>query len=310
MGQSGGVGIRRGAPLLAPQKSPALVLARDHGASTVASQVRLAQVVRVHRGAYLPSGDWTPREKTLAQITAVHEQLKAPHWFSHESAAAAWGLLVWEEPDVVHVRTQTTGAKADGLHRHRGALPPDATTQVNALPVTTLAQTVVDCARTLPVAPAMVVADSALRAGMDRAEALQLLASCQGKGVRRAATVLRYADGGAESQWETATRVLLLHAGLPVPSTQVKVETRLGPFWVDLAILEWHLLLEFDGQVKYTDRDVLFAEKRRADAIAERGDHLARITAADHRHPQALVTRLLRHAPPGFRPTPRPELSF
>lgn len=304
------MGIRQGAPVPTPEKPPGLVLARDRAVGTVAAQVQAAQMTRVRRGVYLPCGDWTPREAALALIAAAHEHLGAPHWFSHESAALLWGLPVWQVPSAVHVRTGTTGARSDTLRRHRGALSPEVTTQVNGLPVTTLPQTVVDCARTLPAVPALVVADAALRAGMALDEASALLDTCQGRGVRRAAAVLRYADDGAESAWETATRVLLLRAGLPVPTTQVPVDTRIGTFWADLGIPQWRLLIEFDGRSKYTDRDVLFAEKRRADAVVEQGRHLLRVTAADHRHPQALIARTLTYAPAGFRPTPRRELSF
>ncbi|MCL2423666.1 MAG: hypothetical protein FWD11_07240, partial [Micrococcales bacterium] len=245
----------------------------------------------------------------LARIAAVHRQMGAPHCFSHESAALLWGLSLWQMPSVVHVHTATKGSRTSTLYRHQGALSDEATTQVNGLPVTTLAQTVVDCARTLPAVPALVVADAALRAGLVPDEASQLLDACQGKGVRRAATVLRYADAGAESPWETATRVVLLRAGLPVPATQVQVVTRLGTFWADLAIPQWRLLIEFDGRSKYTDPDMLFAEKRRGDALTERA-HLLRVTAADHRNPQALAARTLAYAPPDFRPTPRRELAF
>jgi len=298
------MGIRQGAPVPVPSRPPVLVLARDHLGGKVGGQM-----VRVGRGAYLPPGDWTSRQIALATIAGVHEQMEAPHCFSHESAALLWGLHVWEVPSVVHVRTTTAGGQSTVVRRHRGVLPPETTTEINGLPVTTLAQTVVDCARTLSAIPALVVADEALRAGLVRDDACDLLDACRGRGVRRAQAVLRYGDGGAESPWETATRAVLLRGGLPVPTTQVRVVTRLGPVWADMAIPEWRLLVEFDGRSKYTDSDVLFDEKRRGDALAEHGS-LLRVTAPDHHNPHTIVTRALQYAPPGFRPTPRPELMY
>ncbi|MCL2467233.1 MAG: hypothetical protein FWF02_11665 [Micrococcales bacterium] len=304
------MGIREGAPVPTPARVPELVLAREQDEAVLAERVRAKQLVRVGRGAYLPQGEWTKREVSLARIAAMHAHLGAEHWFSHESAAMLWGLPVWKEPQCVHVRTTTAGSKTAGLSRHRGELPPGTTTHLHDLPVTTLPLTVVDCARTLPALPGLVVADAALSTRMSRDDAAQLLTTCRGKGVRRAATVLRYADGGAESPWETATRLVLLRAGLPAPVTQFRLSTRIGPVHADLAIVDWHLLIEFDGRLKYTGPQVVYDEKLRNDAITEQGGHLLHITASDHTDTEDLVDRVLAYAPPGFRLTPRPHLLF
>ena len=69
------------------------------------------------------------------------------------------------------------------------------------------------------------------------------------RGVRRARTVIELADDGAESPGETATRFVVLRAGLPVPRTQIEVTTRLGTFWADLGWEEWRVLVEYDGRL-------------------------------------------------------------
>ena len=92
----------------------------------------------------------------------------------------------------------------------------------------------------------------------------------------------------------------LLIAGLPKPTTQIPVRTRLGTFWGDLGWPEWRVLVEYDGRIKYEGGpDALLAEKRREDAIREAGWSVLRITAQDLRDPAGLAARVRRLAPPG-----------
>ena len=248
-----------------------------------------------------------PRQLALARVVAAHRRLHAPHCFSHESAALVWGLPVWQVPAVTDVRTTTRpGSRAEPfLHRHCEPVPAELVAEVNGLPVTSLALTAADCARTLAPLGALVVLDAALRAGADRDEIADLLAPGR-RGVRRARALLSYADAGAESAWETATRLVLLRAGVPRPATQVEVVTRTGTYWADLGIPQWRVLVEYDGRVKYTDPDAVFAEKLRQDAITETSQHFLRVTSKTL--PRTLATQVLAHAPATFRPTPRPEL--
>src|SRR5665647_3975642 len=59
---------------------------------------------------------------------------------------------------------------------------------------------------------------------------------------------LRHRQPCAESPGESSARSVLLRAGLPVPQTQVRVDTPLGTFWSDLGWPEWRLLAEYDGR--------------------------------------------------------------
>ena len=263
------------------------------------------------RGVYLPTAEHVPRDVALAWIVAVDERLRAEHCFSHESAALVWGLPLWRLPSAVHVRTETHGGSGSdrSVRRHHAATPSELMTQVNGLPVTCLALTALDCARTLPPLDALVVLDAALRAGLDHDEFLTLLDTLpERRGTRRARLLLRHADGGAESPQETASRFHLLRAGAPTPTTQVQVGTPEGTYWVDLGIGPWRLLVEYDGRDKYTSPDVVYAEKHRQDAItAATRCEMLRVTTV--RGFDRLVTDALAHAPAGWRPIPRPELN-
>lgn len=294
--------MRPGAPIpLPPTTLPVVHLAGDHEDAVVAARVRTGTWERVGRGAYVrTSPRLAIRGRSLARIVAVHHQMRAPHWFSHESAALLWGLPLWRDDGRVHVR-QTGHASSQrdrAVSRHRGIVDERHLTSVGGLPVTDMEQTVLDCARSLSPLAGLVVADGALRAGADRAAVVALLDEVAGRrGVRSARAVVELADGGSESPGETVTRFVLLRAGLPRPKTQVEVATRLGPFWADLGWPEWKVLVEYDGRTKYAGVDDLVREKRRHDALLEAGWRVLRVTKEDLRSPDELVRRVERLLP-------------
>jgi len=184
-----------------------------------------------------------------------------------------------------------------------GLAPADRTTR-RGVPVTSLDRTVADCLTALPPLDALVIADSALRLGADPSAIADRVAAQAGRrGVAAARVVLGFADGQAESPWETFVRYVLLRAGLPRPELQIPVRTRLGWFRADLGWSEWKLLIEFDGFVKYSTLSggdparAVFEEKRRQDAIEEEGWGVLRVTAADRRAPESLLQRVFRRLP-------------
>ncbi|MBN9374852.1 MAG: hypothetical protein J0I40_05575 [Cellulomonas sp.] len=305
--------LRPGSSVPTPVVSPPRVyLAREHDRNATAARVRRASWERLTRGGYGPTSPRRSREeRALAVIAAVDDRLTRPHWFSHESAALVWGLPLWRVPDATHVRQLgRPGTGRDRLvARHTGPVDPGQLTVVGSLPVTSLAQTMVDCARSLPPLARHVVADAALRAGADRSSALELLARIAGRnGVARARGVIELADAGAESPGESAARFVVLRDGLPLPRTQIPVTTRLGTFWTDLGWEEWRVFLEYDGRTKYRTAEDLVAEKRRQDALVDAGCRLVRVTKEDIPRRAGLSARVLRLLPPDVPTILRPPL--
>lgn len=306
--------LRPGSSLpTARRELPAVRLAADHPPHTVATLVRTGDWRRVARGAYTSVGPGDDaRRAALARLVGVHHQLKGPHVFSHGSAALLWGLALWSLPPDVHVyQRNRPGPRRDPfIRRHLARLDPTAVTTVAGLPVTTLDRTALDCARSMRPLPALVVADAALRAGAGRDEVLALIGQDPtGRGMARARLIVTLADAGAESPQESALRFVLLRAGLPAPTTQVRVETRLGPFWADLGWEDLKILLEYDGRIKYDDRDALVREKRRHDALVEAGWRVVRVTKEDLRAPDVLVVRVRRSMPGDIPLVRRPHLN-
>ncbi|MGN7703417.1 hypothetical protein [Cellulosimicrobium sp. 22601] len=277
----------------------------------LARRTRDGTLDRVRRGVYLPPvpADASPaqlrRELVLRRVSAVAERLSSAYWFSHTSAALLHGCWTWRLADVVHV-TQLRPPKAaqtrePALRRHWTPLPVRDRTLVAGLPVTTLERTVVDCARSLPGAQALVVADSALRAGADPAVLGALLAEAAGRrGVRRARAVVGLADARSESPGESVVRWVVHDAGLPAPVPGLEVPTWRGSLWVDLGWPEHRVAVEFDGAVKYSGggfgdpRSRLQQEKARHDALVEAGWVVLRVVWADLGDPATIVRRVER----------------
>jgi hypothetical protein len=66
---------------------------------------------------------------------------------------------------------------------------------------------------------------------------------------------LRLVDGGAESPYESLTRLLLVQAGFPALQTQLEVIDRYGFVCarIDMGWREWLVGVEFDGAQHWTD---------------------------------------------------------
>lgn len=135
------------------------------------------------------------------------------------------------------------------------ALRTPAVVGVGPLVVTSAARTVVDLARILAFAPALAVADAALRSGAaTREQLVSLLDRAAGtRGARAARRVVEAADGRSESVGESRSRAVMLQLGLPLPDLQVEVRRRDGAL-VGRCDFGWEksrMLGEFDGRVKY-----------------------------------------------------------
>jgi hypothetical protein len=104
---------------------------------------------------------------------------------------------------------------ADGVQIHRADLEEGEIHQRAVVAVTSVLRTVLDCARTLPIRHAVVIADSALRNGLVSHE--ELLAACRaatGRGSDRVRRVGELADPASASVLESLLRVLLAENGL------------------------------------------------------------------------------------------------
>jgi hypothetical protein len=153
---------------------------------------------------------------------------------------------------------------------------------IDNIPVTSLARTVLDLARTVPMPQAVSAGDRALALGLTRQELqVGLLLMERWPGVRAARRVVEFLDARSESAGESMSRVRLMEEGLPRPELQQEI---FGPDGrlvarVDFRWKEYKTVGEFDGKIKYGTllkpgqriEDVIFEEKVREDAVRDLG---------------------------------------
>ena len=134
------------------------VAARQHGVVSVTqlrgaglqqdgveARARKGQLHRVHRGVYAVGHHQLLEYGRLwAAILACGGPERAA--LSHASAAAVWDLL--PPPSVIHATTLAESRSMKGMRVHRAKAV--ATTTHQGLPVTTVAQTLLDLAATTP----------------------------------------------------------------------------------------------------------------------------------------------------------------
>ena len=283
----------------------------------IRAEVAAGRLVQVRRSVYRVSAadEQPPAEpesrsaaelEHLQQIEATLPRLRPGACLSHLSAAVAHGLPV---PDKllgpVHVTRSGSGGKVgSSLHLHRSSVPAEHIVETDQGPMTSLAWTVVDLARTLPPIHAVAAIDHALAQGLDRAVALELLDAHRARGNVPAREVLRFADPNSESVGESHSRWLMHELGLPAPRLQVMLVNEDGEYVArpDFLWEDCRLVGEFDGRIKYgrllkpgqNISEVILAEKQREEAIRRLGYWLIRWTWADLDDRQAfraLITR-------------------
>ena len=264
--------------------------------------VRSGRWVPLRRGVYADAARLAEVGKAPAQAAAAWLAVGRRGVVSHRTAAVLHGLSILGPAGPAHLTVPPGNLRprrTPDLRLAVAALPVHHLTSVGGLPVTSVARTVLDLARSLPFRPAIVVADSALRhARTDPAELQGVLRDCWvWPGVRRAARVVDFAADGSDSPLESLCRALFHRAGLPAPEQQaLVVDPRDGWFArVDFRWERHRTVVEADGRLKYVDPTDLWAEKLRQERIEELGHTVVRVTWSQvTRHPEETVARVLR----------------
>lgn len=183
------------------------------------------------------------------------------------SAAQHLGLDVLHPATVAHVAVAKGSPRASNgavVHRTGGGSGW----------LVDLDQALLDCLRCRPPVEALVMIDSALR--LQRVTSAALHRQLKGPGSVRLRGTLRLADPRSGSAIETVARLALVASGLTVRS-QVDIA---GVGQVDLLIDGW-LVVEIDGYAHHSSREQFRNDRRRANALAERGFVLLRFSFED-----------------------------
>lgn len=243
-------------------------------------------IVRARRGVYVTAG--LPHARSVAAgLGGIVSDL---------SAAMEHELAVLIPPDTVHVTVPPSSSRRGhepGVTLH---YRPVSRSEF-AAGRTSLVDTVLDCASTLPFREGLAVSDSALRGGYVRPEALvEVAARRGGPGSRRALRVAVEADGDAANPFESALRAIVIETGVGGFRPQQRVLTAGGILRVDLGDAQRRIALEADSFAHHGSRRALRDDARRYDELVRVGWLVLRFTWEDVVLNPAWVAEAVRDA--------------
>lgn len=183
------------------------------------------------------------------------------------TALATHGFQLLSKPTATHLSSPGDAGHRGGrsCRWHRDTLGPRT---ADVLPAA------VQALRCVGHAEGLAIADQLLRRGWDRAD---LAARLPLRGSATARWVLDHADARAESAFESATRCVLLRAGITGVEPQV-VLTGVGR--VDFLVDGW-LVVEADGWETHCDKPAFVDDRRRIVTAMEDGRLTVRLTYAE-----------------------------
>ena len=261
---------------------------RDAGCSGSAMRRRAAgdgpdRLVRVGPNAFVRGADWdaaAPRQRYVTRVFARLGRRSAAAAGSHVSAVAVHGLpWLYRWPDAVHVSVPKSQYRSgsDTLKLHTRPFGPDDILDHAGLRFTSIARTVADVALVGDIRAAVVLADAALRQGVERQQIIRALGgTAHDRGRATAALTLELADGRSGSAAESFARVVFRELGLPTPVLQQPFVTDGRRYEVDFWFPAEGVIIEIDGRVKYTqpryrngrsETEVFLDEKRRHERL-------------------------------------------
>jgi very-short-patch-repair endonuclease len=202
---------------------------------------------------------------------------------SHQAAARLYGWSLLDPPSGWQVTASRPVRVPADWTVHRARLSPGDCRVGADGRLTAPARTLFDLARSLPLVPALVAADSACH-GSPRllGELTSYVSAHPGRpGVPAVRALLPQVEPLAESPLETLLRLVLVRGGLPRPEAQL--ELAIGGRWLraDLGYRWARLLLEADGRREHEGWERAQADRLRQNLLVNAGWRVLRFTWAD-----------------------------
>jgi hypothetical protein len=246
----------------------------------------------VYPGVHVPRG---------VEFSAVQRSRAAWLWSRRRgvlaglSASALLGSK-WIEPglpaELVHVNRRAPAM----LTIHSDMLAPGETQTIAGMRVTTPARTAFDIGRRLRLDDGVQRIDALMNAtNLKVADVEAVIARHPGvRGLIQLRQTLDLVDGGAESPYESLTRLLLIRAGFPRPQTQIKVIDQDGNVWrIDLGWPEYSIGVDFEGAHHWTNSKQRTKDVVRYAVLPELGWIDVRLTSGIlHNDPQPFLDRV------------------
>ncbi|BBZ71677.1 DUF559 domain-containing protein [Mycobacterium paraseoulense] len=242
---------------------------------------------RIHRDVYIPKNArrslrdniraawlWSGRRATIAGRAAA--ALHGAKWVDDFAPIEIIGPFHHPPPGII-VRRESISA--------------EDVVNLDGLPVTNPTRTAFDLGRHLPRSLAVTHLDAlAAATGLTSADVAALIGRNKGaRGVRQCRTALSLMDGGAQSPKESWLRLVLIDAGLPRPTTQIRVTDGRMVAYLDMGWEEPMVAMEYDGEQHRTDRGQYVKDIRRAEMVGSLGWTVIRVINEDR--PTVIVQR-------------------
>jgi hypothetical protein len=285
----------------------------------VAAKVRHREWIRIRRGAFASRAlveTLDAAGRHVLAVRAVVGALSGDVVITGYSALALMGVPLWGvDLDLVHVHRDAgkSSRREAGVAHHLGTLPLSEVQTVDGLLVCVPERSLVDALRQTSFEAGTVLADGTRRVlGADVDQAKDIVERQRDwSGSVKASRVLTFSNPLAATVGESRGRVLLARVGLPPPVLQRQIcdsrgkQLGIADFYLD----EYDVAAEFDGKMKYgrqlyqrpglsEDVDlghVVWAEKRREDAIRDQGIEIVRFVWSElDGHDGVVRARFLR----------------
>jgi very-short-patch-repair endonuclease len=228
----------------------------------------------------------SPRRLHALRVRAIQAAVGFDVIASHHSAARIHGLDMVFPPaeDLVSVTRRSPGrivrSRSTGVVVHNVPVPDWQLTGAFGISLTNVSRTVIDVARTSPFQAGVAIADCALRRNRtSKPELMAIVETCkQWPGIAKAARVVRFSDGNAESVLESVARVAFAAAGLEPPQLQATIPVFRDTFRVDFYWRQYQTIAEADGLGKLAQPEDLKKQFARDRKLRAAGYQVAHFT--------------------------------
>lgn len=254
----------------------------------LAIAVARGNLIKLRHGWFqTPTAELKPRLRAARDARVALREAPAGAVASHRTAAALYGLPLLQTGDkLVHITVDRPNGGRTTSHARIHSSPPGTliAAEIDGIPVTSIARTLVDLSRTSGFRAGVCAADYALRKKLiTAAEFRGELEMHRGrKAVAIARDVADFADPHAESAGESLSRCVMRDlVDIPAPTLQRQYFERDGVLVArtDFSWGDGELAGEFDGRIKYTRNakygddpsDVVWNEKQREDRLRDLG---------------------------------------
>jgi very-short-patch-repair endonuclease len=267
--------------------------------ATIRRRVRSGAWVRIQPAVYLVEPKRILEVPTIARAALLAGPKGAVA--SHLLAGHLYGLDGL--PDLV--RAELTAPIASGRHNaerlivHRTAAVDIAETrQPQGFSATSPTRTLADVAARCADWQLLAALDSSLRRRLVTTEELADTARLWAgrAGADRLRRMVRLAQQGSDSAFESRFRLALHDGGLPTPELQIRVTIGRFSYRIDLGWRRWRIGIELDGRAFHSSAQAVLEDRRRQNTLLTEGWLILRFTWDDLVHRPEQVIAAVRSA--------------